>query len=116
MLTEQELISGQVNASDDNDGMGELIRNLWNEVAKKRNKVIRLFAEGKVQEAQDQSEIADNMAKELDKYIKNFTNYQKFLNVINKGKGGKILSMSSHASKKSEPSSNGSIVQTVPKQ
>lgn len=117
MLTEKDLINGEINASDDTDGMNHLIQNLYNEIARKRTKAIRLTAEGRQSDAIDLQKIADEMSSELDKLIKQHTNYMKYLKAINKDKLPQQPGIAPDDIRKlkNQKSSNGDIVATVPK-
>ena len=111
MFTEQELINGEVNASDDMDGMESQIDLMWNEVAKKRVKIFRLFEQHKAEEAIELRETVIELQKELDSLVRSHMIYQKYLTAKNKGKPAKTFTMRSTK----EPSSNGQIVQEIPK-
>ena len=118
MLSEENLISGEAQASDDIGGMDILIQNMYNEVMKRRAKIFRMIADRKSEEAIQLQETADQMASELDRMIKQHTNYKKFLDSISKGQkgtGGKLVGMPPATSIKNQKSSNGNIVSEIPK-
>jgi hypothetical protein len=115
MLTESELINGTANASDDIDGVDNIIDNIYNEITKSRMKAVRFFGEGKSEDAIELRTRADEMGKELDRLIKQHLNYKKFLESKNKGKDGKVVPIGVHQDVKNQKSSNGQIVQEIPK-
>lgn len=116
MLTEQQLINGEVNASDDMDGMHSIIDNLWDEISRRTLKSIDLNRKHKVKEAEEMEVETDNISKELDRLIKRYTSYSKYLDLRNKIRPGKahVVPMSPSKSLRDEKSSNGDIVVTIP--
>lgn len=115
MLTEQSLVAGEVNASDDMDGLNTLIQNIFNEIAKKRVKVIMLHRDKKSQDAIELHEMANDMSSELDSLIKTQMNYLKYLKAIGQTGKNEHKSLGKLSAIKTEKSSNGSIVQEIPK-
>lgn len=112
MLTEQSLVSGEELASDDMDGVNTMIQTLFNEIAKKRVRCIQLHREQKSQDALELQETANEMSSEMDSLIKSQMNYLKYLKAI-----GQVNKQQSGNSSKirNQKSSNGEIVQPVPK-
>lgn len=111
MPSEAELINNEVTASEDPEGMDMLIQILWNEVAKKRVTAMRLHANKKSQQALELEDVVENMQKQLDGLIRSQMNYVKYLKAI--GKNNQAPKTSSEL--KNQKSSNGAIVQLVPK-
>lgn len=114
MLTEQDLISGEVNASDDLEGVDVMIQNLFNEIAKKRVRVIQLHREKKSEEALELTVTANEMQSELDDLIKSQLNYLKYLKARGQTNGKDNLATISQQLKEIK-SNVGSIVQNIPK-
>ncbi len=115
MLTEENLISGEVLASDDMEGLDSIIQNLFNEIAKKRVRVIQLHREKKSQDALELEMTAKEMSGELDSLIKSQLNYLKYLKARGQASNPNQKSMGKLAAIKNEKSSNGTIVQEIPK-
>lgn len=114
MPTEQEIIDGTVNASDDTDAIDIMIQNLYNEIMKKRMRIIQLHREKKSQEASELEEMCDNMESEMNSMIKSQLNYIKYLKAI--GKGGNNQQPTGVSKEiKNQKSSNGQIVAEIPK-
>lgn len=112
MLSEQELINDEVHASDDTDGVDTLIQSLYNEIMKKRWRVVQLHREKKSESAMELEVTANEMQKEMDSIIKSQMSYLKYLKAIGQS-GGKVVSIPQHL--KDQKSSMGAIVSTVPK-
>lgn len=113
MLTEQSLVSGEVLASDDMDGVNTMIQTLFNEIAKKRVRVIQLHREKKSEDALELQETANEMSIEMDSLIKSQMNYLKYLKAI--GQVNKQNKTGVSQQIKNQKSSNGDIVQMIPK-
>lgn len=113
MLTEQELINDEVNASDDTDGVDIIIQNLYNEIMKKRIKIIHLHRDKKSQDASELQEMCDNMEQEMNSMIKSQLGYLKYLKAIGKGVSNQPTGISKEL--KNQKSSNGQIVAEIPK-
>lgn len=114
MLTEQSLVDGEVNAADDMEGLDTLIQNLFNEIAKKRVRVIQLHREKKSQDALELEFTAKEMSGELDSLIKSQLNYLKYLKA--RGQANPVQKqIGVLKSIKEQKSSNGTIVQEIPK-
>lgn len=111
MLTELELVNNETQASSDTDGVDILIKNLYNEIMRKRWSVVQLHREKKSAHAIELEETCNEMQKELDGIIKSQMSYLKYLKAI--GQNNKPAGTSSEL--KNQKSSNGSIVQMVPK-
>lgn len=114
MLTEENLVNGEVLAADDMEGLDTIIQNLFNEIAKKRVRVIQLHREKKSQDALELESTAKEMSGELDSLIKSQLNYLKYLKARGQSNNnnkplGKLAAI------KNEKSSNGVIVQDIPK-
>lgn len=117
MLTEQQLINSEVDASDDMDGMDSMIRSLWNEIARRRMKAVSLYKLNKTEAADLMKEETDNIQRELEGLIKSYTIYDKYLAMRNKSTGskhGKSPIVPISRSIRDDKSSNGDIVQTIP--
>lgn len=112
MLSEQELASGEVNATDDMDGVNNFINALQNEIMKKHTRCFQLHREKKSQEAVELQEMIREMQCEVDAMMKSQMNYMKFLKAIGQS-GGKVVAIPQHL--KDQKSSMGAIVSTVPK-
>lgn len=113
MPTEQELIDGTINASDDTDAVDIMIQNLYNEIMKKRMRIIQMHREKKSQEASELEEMCDNMESEMNGLIKSQMNYMKYLKAIGKGNNNQPMGVSKEL--KNQKSSNGQIVAEIPK-
>lgn len=113
MLTEQELTNDEVKASDDTEGVDTLIQSLYNEIMKKRWKVVQLHREKKSEAAIELEETANEMQKEMDAIIKSQMSYMKYLKAIGQNVGSKTASIPQHL--KDQKSSMGAIVSIVPK-
>lgn len=113
MLTEQNLVNGEVLASDDLDGVNTMIQTLFNEIAKKRVRVIQLHREKKSQEALELQATANDMSEEMDSLIKSQMNYLKYLKAIGQVNKQQPTGVSSQL--KNQKSSNGDIVASIPK-
>lgn len=112
MLTEQELTNDEVKASDDTDGVDTLIQSLYNEIMKKRWKVVQLHREKKSEAAIELEETANEMQKEMDAIIKSQMSYMKYLKTIGQGVG-KQQGVPQHV--KDQKSTMGAIVSLIPK-
>lgn len=118
MPSEAELLDGEFAPSEDHEGMSELINNLWNHLARRRVKMIRLIEANKQDEAIALEETTDKMSKQLDSLIASFMRYDKFQKLINpvqkekKGKGDDPI-IPPHL--RTEESLNGGIVKVMPK-
>lgn len=115
MLTEQNLVNGEVNATDDMEGLDTIIQNLFNEISKKRMRIIHLHREKKSQEAMELEVMVKDMSDEHQGLIKDQLNYLKYLKARGQASGNKNQSMGKLAAIKNEKSSNGTIVQEIPK-
>lgn len=114
MLTEQSLTSDEVKASDDTEGVDTLIQNLYNEIMKKRWKVINLHREKKSADAIELEATANEMQKEMDAIIKSQMTYMKYLKSVGQDSKNKKM-VGSLTVIKSQKSSNGTIVSEIPK-
>lgn len=115
MLTEQSLANGEMNASDDMEGLDTIIQNLFNEIAKKRMRVIQLHREKKSQEALELQATAKDMDDEMHDLIKSQLNYLKYIKARGQATNNSNKAMGKLAAIKNEKSSNGMIVQEIPK-
>lgn len=115
MLSEQELASGEVNATDDMEGVNNFINSLQNEIMKKHTRCFQLHREKKSQEAIELQEMIREMQAEVDAMMKSQMNYIKFQKAIGQTNGNKNKSLGKLASIKNEKSSNGTIVAEIPK-
>jgi hypothetical protein len=113
MLSEQELINGEVKASDDTEGVDTLIQSLYNEIMKKRFRVAQYHREKKSEAAIELEETANEMQKEMDSIIKSQMSYMKYLKAIGQGGNGKRAGVSQQV--KDQKSSLGAIVSLIPK-
>lgn len=113
MLSKNDLINGEVNATDDMEGVNTLIKHLHNTIMKKHMKVYDLFEERKSDEAIELRETIRELSTEVDAMMKRQMTYQKFLTMTGE-KGGKNEGGVSKELKK-QKSSNGDIVATIPK-
>lgn len=111
MLTEQELANNEVQASSDTEGVDILIKGLYNEIMRKRWSVVQLHRDKKSAHAIELEESCNEMQKELDGIIKSQMSYIRYLKAI--GQNNKQSGTSSEL--RNQKSSNGSIVQLVPK-
>jgi hypothetical protein len=113
MLTEQELINDEIKATDDTEGVDTLIQSLYNEIMKKRWRVVQLHREKKSESALELEVTANEMQKEMDSIIKSQMSYMKYLKAIGQGGNGKFVGVSQET--KNQKSSNGAIVVEIPK-
>lgn len=114
MLSEKDLANGNVQASDDLEGVTELIQSMYNAVMKNHSKIKLLVEAKQLKEAADLRITLKELQDEISDMMKSHMNYLKFLEYIDKDKAPKkkagVLK-----SIKDEKSSLGAIVQTVPK-
>lgn len=115
MLTEQNLVDSEVNAADDMEGLDTLIQNLFNEIAKKRFRIIQLHRDKKSEAALELEVTAKEMSTELHNLIKDQLNYLKYLKARGQASNQNQKSIGKLTAIKNEKSSNGTIVQEIPK-
>lgn len=112
MLTEQELTNDEVKAADDTEGVDTLIQSLYNEIMKKRWRVVQYHREKKSEAAIELEATANEMQKEMDSIIKSQMSYMKYLKAIGQV-NGKQQGVPQHI--KDQKSSMGAIVSLIPK-
>lgn len=115
MLSKNDLISGDVQATDDMEGVNDLLQKMHNSIIRKHMKVTQLFEEDQVEEATKLRETLKELHKECDSMMKSQMTYQKFLEHIGKGDTTQKKTTGMLKALKEEKSSNGNIVGEVPK-
>lgn len=115
MLTEQSLANGEMNASDDMEGLDTIIQNLFNEICKKRMRIFQLHREKKSQEAMELEVMVKDMSDEHQGLIKDQLNYIKYLKARGQANNTGQKQMGVLKAIKDQKSSNGNIVSEIPK-
>lgn len=111
MLSKRDLASGEVNATDDMEGVNLLLKTLHNSIQRKHMRVYELFEEKKSEEALQLRETIKELQYEIDAMMKSQMSYQKFLKSI-----GQDVKKSTgfNPQLKDQKSSLGAIVSIVP--
>ena len=110
MLSREDLISGDVQATDDMEGVNDLLQKMHNSIIRKHMKVTQLFEEEKVEDATKLRATLKELHKEVDDMMKRQMTYQKFLEHIGKVDKKENKSEGKLKALKEEKSSNGNIL------
>lgn len=113
MPLEAGLVNDNFTPSENNDSIDVIISNLYNEVMVNHGKILKFRREKKTDKADDLQLLNLDLQAELDCMIKSQMAYLRYLKAIGQNKNNKPSGVSSDL--KNQKSSNGAIVQLVPK-